>query len=77
MRITVLWVFLVAIPFNFVPQAQAADKIRFVTLEFSPFIYSENREVAGPGRDVIEAVCTEANIECSYEIFPWRRAQNL
>jgi len=57
--------------------ASSADKIRFVTLEFAPFIYGENQEVAGPGRDIIAAVCAEAKIACSYDIYPWRRAQEL
>lgn len=57
--------------------ARAAEKIRFVTLEFAPFIYGEDRRVAGPGRDLIEAVCAEAELDCSYDIYPWRRAQEL
>ena len=57
--------------------ARATEKIRFVTLEFAPFIYGENQKVAGPGRDVIAAVCAEAKLECSYDIYPWRRAQEL
>jgi polar amino acid transport system substrate-binding protein len=61
----------------FVCQAAAAEKIRFVTLEFAPFIYGENQQVAGPGRDVIAAVCAEAKLDCSYDIYPWRRAQDL
>lgn len=59
------------------PQAHAAEKLRFVTLEFAPFIYGENQQVAGPGRDIIAAVCAEAKIDCSYDIYPWRRAQEL
>jgi len=58
-------------------QVHAAEKIRFVTLEFAPFIYGENQQVAGPGRDIIAAVCAEAKIDCSYDIYPWRRAQEL
>ena len=57
--------------------APGADKIRFVTLEFAPFIYGENKQVAGPGRDIIAAVCAEAKLDCSYDIYPWRRAQEL
>jgi polar amino acid transport system substrate-binding protein len=60
-----------------VSQAFAAEKIRFVTLEFAPFIYGENQQVAGPGREVIAAVCAEAQLDCSYDIYPWRRAQEL
>jgi polar amino acid transport system substrate-binding protein len=59
------------------PQAHAAEKLRFVTLEFAPFIYGENQQVSGPGRDIIAAVCAEAKIDCSYDIYPWRRAQEL
>ena len=53
------------------------DKLRFVTLEFAPFIYGENLQVSGPGRDFIEAVCVKAQIECTYDLYPWRRAQEL
>jgi polar amino acid transport system substrate-binding protein len=60
-----------------VSQAFAAEKIRFVTLEFAPFIYGENQQVAGPGREIIAAVCAEAKLDCSYDIYPWRRAQEL
>ena len=57
--------------------AAAEGSLRFVTLEFAPFIYGENQEVAGPGRDVIAAVCKAASIDCSFDIYPWRRAQEL
>ena len=69
------------IPFVFlvllVRTAAAEGTLRFVTLEFAPFIYGENQQVAGPGRDVIEAVCEAASIDCSFDIYPWRRAQEL
>ena len=58
--------------------AAASDRqLRFVTLEFAPFIYGEDKQVAGPGRDVIAAVCDRAAIGCTFDIFPWRRAQEL
>ena len=60
-----------------VESGSAKDKLRFVTLEFAPFIYGENKQVAGPGRDVIAMVCRKAGIDCSYDIYPWRRAQAL
>ena len=52
-------------------------ELRFVTLEFAPFIYGDNGQVAGPGRDVIAAVCSSANVRCTFDIYPWRRAQAL
>lgn len=57
--------------------ALADDRMRFVTLEFAPFIYGEDQKVAGPGRDVIAAACARAKIDCSFDIYPWRRAQEL
>jgi len=62
---------------GFASQTLAADRLRFVTLEFAPFIYGENGQVAGPGRDVIAAACERAVINCSFDIYPWRRAQEL
>lgn len=57
--------------------AQANDILRFVTLEFEPFFYGEDQQVAGPGRDVIAEVCKSADIACTFDIYPWRRAQDL
>lgn len=57
--------------------AFAQDLLRFVTLEFSPFISGENQQVAGAARDVISEVCLRAEIVCSFEVYPWRRAQEL
>lgn len=57
--------------------AIADGALRFVTLEFAPFIYGENQQVAGPGRDVIAAVCEQSKVDCSFDIYPWRRAQAL
>ena len=57
--------------------AWSSDMIRFVTLEFAPFIYGRNQQVAGPGKELIAAVCEEARITCTYDIYPWRRAQEL
>jgi len=60
-----------------VSQACAAERLRLVTLEFAPFVDSEDRQVAGPRRDVIATVCAEAQIKCSFDIYPWRRAQEM
>lgn len=57
--------------------AAADDTLRFVTLDFAPFIYGDNQNVAGPGYEIVAAVCERAKIRCTYDIFPWRRAQEL
>lgn len=56
---------------------QAENTLRFVTLDFAPFIYGENQNVAGPGYEIIAKVCELAKINCTYDIYPWRRAQEL
>ncbi len=57
--------------------AFAQGQLRFVTLEFSPFISGKNQQVAGAARDVISEICVRAEIVCSFDVFPWRRAQEL
>jgi polar amino acid transport system substrate-binding protein len=59
--------------------SSAVEKItlRFVTLEFSPFVYSVDGVVSGPGADVIAALCNRMNITCDFALYPWRRAQLL
>lgn len=52
-------------------------KLKFVSLEFSPFVYMQDGVVSGPGADVISAVCHRMNVQCDYRIYPWRRAQKL
>lgn len=68
---------LVAILLSYLGTPASAQDLRFVTLDFAPFIYGEDQKVAGPGRDVIAAACEAAELDCSYDIFPWRRAQEL
>ena len=52
-------------------------KLKFVSLEFSPFVYMKDGVVSGPGAEVITAVCHRINVQCDYRIYPWRRAQKL
>ena len=45
------------IVFSLLPMSVTADdKLRFVTLEFAPFIYSENMQVSGPGTCVCRLI---------------------
>ena len=53
------------------------NRLRFVTLDFSPFVYAENGAVAGPSAEIIAAVCKRMAVSCSFELYPWRRAQEL
>lgn len=60
-----------------VGSAVEKSKLRFVTLEFSPFVYALDGVVSGPGAEVIAAVCKRMNVTCSFTLYPWRRAQML
>ena len=71
------WLLVMPIALACVEGASAADKLRFVTLEFAPFIFGKDQKVAGPGKDLIAEVCKNAVIDCTYDIYPWRRAQAL
>ena len=71
------WLAAIWVLFGAVPATAADNTLRFVTLDFAPFIYGKGQRVAGPGFEIIEAVCKRAKIRCSYDIYPWRRAQEL
>ena len=55
----------------------AADELKFVTPEFAPFAYLDGNEVAGPARDIIAAACSRSELNCSFELFPSRRARDM
>ncbi len=48
----------------------------FDTQDFLPFSYKIDGEIKGPGVDIIEAVCEKINVDCSFRLLPWTRAQN-
>ncbi len=51
-----------------------AAKLEFATQEFAPFSYTVDKEIKGPGPEIVRLVCSEMNIDCSIRVFPWRRA---
>lgn len=54
----------------------AAFELRFNTQEFPPYSYLDGPKLAGPGIDIIRAVCEDADINCAFEIMPWARAMD-
>ena len=56
-------------------QVNSSDLV-FYTQEFAPFNYSENGDVKGPAKAVIETVCQAASLSCSFKALPWGRAQS-
>lgn len=55
----------------------AEDELRFVTLNYAPFVYGVGKSVAGPAPDLVDAACGLADITCTYRIYPWPRSQAL
>jgi hypothetical protein len=51
-----------------VSSAVETTNLRFVTLEFSPFVYAVDGVVSGPGAEVITAVCRRMSITCSFTV---------
>ena len=56
------------------PFPLACETLTFNTQDFRPFCYSEDGKVAGPFREIIDAVCLEAGFKVRYNLYPWRRA---
>ena len=50
-------------------------ELKFNTQDFAPFSYEVNGVVSGPAADIIQKVCSEAKIDCTMRLLPWRRAQ--
>jgi polar amino acid transport system substrate-binding protein len=49
--------------------------LKLNTQDFAPFSYEVNGLVSGPAADVIKRICSEAKIDCTMHLLPWRRAQ--
>lgn len=54
-----------------------AQEIRFGTQDFPPYHFYKDTRPDGPLVDVIKATCQEMGATCSFEILPWKRAQNM
>jgi polar amino acid transport system substrate-binding protein len=53
-----------------------AAELKLNTQDFAPFNYEVGGIVSGPAADIIRRVCSEAKIDCSMQLLPWRRAQD-
>jgi len=55
--------------------AFARENLSFAILDFPPFGYSENGKAAGPGVEIITAVCQELGAQCQFQVLPNRRSK--
>lgn len=51
-------------------------ELKFNTQMFEPFNYEIGGVVSGPTADIIRKVCGEMKIICTFNLLPWRRAQD-
>ncbi|TIH15699.1 ABC transporter substrate-binding protein [Marinifilum sp. JC120] len=58
----------------FQTSAAARMEINFATQDFFPFSYEENREIKGPGAEIVREVCKKINVKCNIGLYPWRRS---
>ena len=54
----------------------AGTELKFNTQNFEPFNYEVNGVVSGPTADIIRRVCGDMKITCTFNLLPWRRAQD-
>lgn len=52
-----------------------SQSLIFATQEFPPFNFTEKNKVSGAGTEIIKKICSNINIQCSFESLPWKRAQ--
>ena len=57
------------------PIASAAAELVFNTQDFAPFNYQIDGVVSGPAAEIIRQVCQEMEITCTFQLLPWKRAQ--
>jgi polar amino acid transport system substrate-binding protein len=50
-------------------------ELKFNTQNFEPFNYEVGGVVSGPTADIIRRICDEMKITCTFNLLPWRRAQ--
>ncbi len=59
------------------PKIALGETLIFNTQDVKPFSYKENGKVAGPVKEIIDAICKEAGFQVKYNLYPWARAIDL
>jgi len=69
----------ILIAFNFFGSyAVADDQITVVTENWYPFNYlDKNGNIVGKSTDIVKKILSNANIDYSIDIYPWKRSMNL
>src|SRR5712691_6711719 len=51
-----------------------AESMTFVMEPLAPFTFDEKGVAQGPFPDIVREVCESMKIQCTLEVYPWRRA---
>ncbi len=70
-------VFLLVVFFFSFSLMGADSELIFGTQDFTPFSYKKGGVVAGPGVDIIKAVCKDAKLKCSFKFGVWKGIQSV
>jgi len=76
MRILATPILAFLLVFPIFPRAAHAADLAFNTQDFAPFSYQIDGVVSGPGKELIQRICDEMKASCSFNLLPWKRAQN-
>lgn len=78
MRNPILGMLAIALVLTFpmIPRTTQAAELVFNTQDFAPFSYAIDGVVSGPGKELIQRVCEEMKADCTFNLLPWKRAQD-
>ncbi|QOL25626.1 transporter substrate-binding domain-containing protein [Thalassotalea sp. LPB0316] len=54
----------------------AQDELTIFTEAFPPYSFQQGDEVVGLNIDIIKMACKNANINCTFQLYPWQRSYN-
>ncbi|MEH6628414.1 MAG: transporter substrate-binding domain-containing protein [Motiliproteus sp.] len=61
---------------SLIPADHTMADIRFVTQDFPPFSYADSAgKISGPFADLARHICKVKQLQCTFDILPWSRAQ--
>lgn len=57
--------------------AACATDLTAYTEDWAPYNYTEGKQIKGISTDILRAACTEAKLNCEFQMVPWARAYKV
>ncbi|KXJ60780.1 MAG: hypothetical protein AXW14_11290 [Alteromonas sp. Nap_26] len=67
---------LTAFAIFFLTYACSAAEIELFTESFPPYNFVQEDKIVGINTDLLSLACKQANIDCSFSLYPWKRAMD-